>query len=386
MPATSVNNPSDPSSQAFEPLHLLFDRIDERFFAQVADLRLMPEWTPPAGPDGGHFLNPRDGGSMEFKQHRGYAPGDDVRRVDWAVYGRTKKLFTRVVEAEHTPELVIAIDRSASMEADKASGKFGRALELALLLAYVALNSDYQVQLAPFGPSPSDEAGQSIRLVHPSQIFGLAKSRLLTWRPEGQTNFEQLGNQSLRWRRAGASVVVLSDFLIDVDDEAISQERHNPLWFRPRAAQNATFAEARGGAQQRILASLSQLHQAFTPLKTPNVRAVLLSMTSAGETSLAAARSILDVETGFLRRVLFTRASEQAYQAAYRAHGIAMDELAKDLGLAHVHAVEPSGRSNKGGEPVEPLPDSSDRAVIERVILGLALGPHGIRSVNGGDG
>ena len=149
----------------------MFDRIDGRFFAQVADLRLMPEWTPPAGPDGGQFLNPRDGGSMEFKQHRGYAPGDDVRRVDWAVYGRTKKLFTRMVEAEHTPELVIAIDRSASMEADKAGGKFGRALELALLMAYVALNSDYQVQLVPFGPSPSEEVGQSIRLVHPSQIL-----------------------------------------------------------------------------------------------------------------------------------------------------------------------------------------------------------------------
>ena len=386
MAAPTVNNFNDPSQQVFEPLDVLFDRIDERFFAQVADLRLMPEWTPPAGQDGGHFFNPRDGGSMEFKQHRGYAPGDDVRRVDWAVYGRTQKLFTRVVEAEHTPELVIAIDRSASMEADRASGKFRRALELALLLAYVALNSDYQVLLVPFGPSQSDEAGQSIRLVHPNQIFGLAKSRLLTWRPEGQTNFEQLGDQSLRWRRAGASVVVLSDFLIDVDDEAISKGHHNPPWFRPRAAQNATFAEARGGAQQRILASLSQLHQAFTPLKTPNVRAVLLSMTAAGETSLAAARSILDVETGFLRRVLFTRASEQAYQAAHRAHGIAMDELAKDLGLAHVHAVEPSGRSNKGAEPVAPLPDSSDRAVIERVIFGLALGPHGIQSVNGGNG
>ena len=385
MSASTVNNLNDPSQQAFEPLDVMFDRIDERFFAQVADLRLMPEWTPPAGPDGGHFLNPRDGGSMEFKQHRGYAPGDDVRRVDWAVYGRTKKLFTRMVEAEHTPELVIAIDRSASMEADKADGKFGRALELALLMAYVALNSDYQVQLVPFGPSPSEEVGQSIRLVHPSQIFGLAKSRLLNWRPEGQTNFEQLGDQSLRWRRAGASVVVLSDFLIDVDDEAISHGPQNPSWFRPLAAQNATFAKARHGAQQRILASLSQLHQAFTPLKTPNVRAVLLSMTAAGETSLAAARSIFDVETGFLRRVLFTRASEQAYQAAHRAHSIAMDELAKDLGLAHVNAAELINRSNNGMEAAEPLLDQGDRELIERIILGLALGPHGIQSVNGGN-
>ena len=151
MAAPTVNNFNDSSQQVFEPLDVLFDRIDERFFAQVADLRLMPEWTPPAGQDGGHFFNPRDGGSMEFKQHRGYAPGDDVRRVDWAVYGRTQKLFTRVVEAEHTPELVIAVDCSASMEANRASGKFGRALELALLLAYVALKSDYRVQLVPLG-------------------------------------------------------------------------------------------------------------------------------------------------------------------------------------------------------------------------------------------
>ena len=260
MSASTDNNLNDPSQQAFEPLDAMFDRIDERFFAQVADLRLMPEWTPPAGPDGGQFLNPRDGGSMEFKQHRGYAPGDDVRRVDWAVYGRTKKLFTRMVEAEHTPELVIAIDQSASMLADKAGGKFGRALELALLMAYVALNSDYQVQLVPFGPSPSEEVGQSIRLVHSSQIFGLAKSRLLNWRPEGQTNFEHLGDQSLRWRRAGASVVVLSDFLIDVDDEAISWAS-KPTWFRP-LPRRMRLCQGRG-AQQRILASLSQLHQVY---------------------------------------------------------------------------------------------------------------------------
>ena len=108
-------------------------------------------------------------------------------------------------------------------------------------------------------------------------------------------------------------------------------------------------------------------------------------MTAAGETSLAAVRSIFDVETGFLRRVLFTRASEQAYQAAHRAHAIAMDELAKDLGLAHVQAVEPIDRSNARGKPAETLADRGDRELIERIILGLALGPHGIQSVNGGN-
>jgi len=379
--STNIRKASPPTSGGLEPL---FERLDERFFAQVSDLRLMPQWAPPRGADGGQFVNRRDGGSMEFKQHRGYGPGDDVRRVDWAVYGRTKKLFTRLVEAEHTPELIIAIDHSASMAAGGKDGKFGRALELALLLAYVALNSDYRVQLVPFGPSSDDrrDQSQSVNLIHPRQIFGYAKARLSSWGATGDTNFNRLGDQSLRWRRSGASVVVLSDFLIDVDDAAVPPNVGQPQWFRPNSEQEARFNEARTSAQNRILTSLSQLYQAFTPLRTPNVRAVLVSLTAAGEQSLLAARSIFDVETGFLQRVLFTRASEQAYQAAHRSHRIALSELAKDLGLAHVQARELN--SNGANEPGhENQAAKSNRAVIENIILGLALGGYWEQNTKG---
>ena len=140
--------------------------------------------------------------------------------------------------------------------------------------------------------------------------------------------------------------------------------------------EKGTFAKARGAAQQRILASLSQLHQAFTPLKTPNVRVVLLSLTGAGESGLSTARSIIDVETGFLRRALL-RASEQAYRAVRKAHGIALAELANDLGLAHVQAVESIEPSEERGTATGPWSNSSDRAVIENVIYGLASGPFG---------
>ena len=50
-----------------------------------------------------------------------------------------------------------------------------------------------------------------------------------------------------------------------------------------------------------------------------------------------------------------------------------------------MQAVEPIDRGNARGKPAETLADRGDRELIERIILGLALGPHGIQSVNGGN-
>ena len=50
--------------------------------------------------------------SSEFAEHRAYMPGDDVRRIDWRVYGRTDRLFVREYQAETNANLTIALDVS----------------------------------------------------------------------------------------------------------------------------------------------------------------------------------------------------------------------------------------------------------------------------------
>ena len=73
------------------------------------------------------------GAGGEFLEFRAYQPGDDVRRVDWNVYARSGKLFTRRFEAERASRTYALTDTSASME-DKRE-QVGSTLELLRTLA-----------------------------------------------------------------------------------------------------------------------------------------------------------------------------------------------------------------------------------------------------------
>ncbi len=55
------------------------------------------------------------GSSVEFETHRGFAPGDDPRRVDWRVFARTERLQVRLSRAEVAPAIDVVVDTSASM-------------------------------------------------------------------------------------------------------------------------------------------------------------------------------------------------------------------------------------------------------------------------------
>jgi len=55
------------------------------------------------------------GVSTDFAEHRPYAPGDDVRRIDWRLYARTDRLYVKAFEAETNANVVLALDVSRSM-------------------------------------------------------------------------------------------------------------------------------------------------------------------------------------------------------------------------------------------------------------------------------
>ena len=56
------------------------------------------------------------GVSTDFAEHRTYTPGDDIRRIDWRVYGRTDRLYIKTFEAETNADVIFALDNSASMD------------------------------------------------------------------------------------------------------------------------------------------------------------------------------------------------------------------------------------------------------------------------------
>ena len=63
----------------------------------------------------GSELGNRAGSSLEFHDYRAYQPGDDLRRIDWSVYGRSDELTVRLFREEIHPRLDLVLDGSRSM-------------------------------------------------------------------------------------------------------------------------------------------------------------------------------------------------------------------------------------------------------------------------------
>src|SRR5690606_3035311 len=63
----------------------------------------------------GQHRSPYQGFSVEFAQHRPYVAGDDIRHLDWKVYGRSDKLQLKQYQQETSLDLIVMVDCSGSM-------------------------------------------------------------------------------------------------------------------------------------------------------------------------------------------------------------------------------------------------------------------------------
>ena len=63
----------------------------------------------------GDHLGVGHGNSLDFVEHRDYAPGDDLRQLDWRALARTDRLVVRVHRAELSPSVELLVDTSGSM-------------------------------------------------------------------------------------------------------------------------------------------------------------------------------------------------------------------------------------------------------------------------------
>src|SRR6476646_4076550 len=63
----------------------------------------------------GLHKSPYLGFSVDFAEYRQYMPGDDIRRIDWKVYGRSDKLFIKLYEGETNTRVPLLLDVSGSM-------------------------------------------------------------------------------------------------------------------------------------------------------------------------------------------------------------------------------------------------------------------------------
>jgi uncharacterized protein (DUF58 family) len=188
--------------------------LDPELLQKLGDLELIAREVVEGLRVGSH-RSPLKGFSTEFAHHRQYVPGDAIRNIDWRVYGRTERYYTKLYEAETNLDCHLLIDASASM--NYASGKVSKleyAKYLSASLAYIVLKQRDSVGLSVFDSEvrgylpPRSTMGI---LLHIDRMLREAKSVPRT------TLSKQLHDVAIMMKRR-SFVVVISDFFADVDD------------------------------------------------------------------------------------------------------------------------------------------------------------------------
>src|SRR5437763_6289817 len=97
----------------------------------------------------GERKSKRRGSSVEFADHRNYAVGDDLRHIDWNVYGRLDKLFLKLFLEEEDLHFYTLLDTSLSMDfGDPTKLHYGK--QVAAALAFIGLVNHDRVVLDTF--------------------------------------------------------------------------------------------------------------------------------------------------------------------------------------------------------------------------------------------
>lgn len=162
----------------------------------------------------GLHRSPYHGFSVEFAEHREYVPGDDIKHLDWKVYGRSDRYYIKQYEEETNLTSTILVDGSESMRyryQDGSPTKLEYACFVAASLAYLILRQRDAASLVTF-----DEAIQTyIPPGSSASHRNLIIEALTSIKPAKRTSLGPvLHNMAERVRRKGL-VVIISDLLDD---------------------------------------------------------------------------------------------------------------------------------------------------------------------------
>lgn len=146
------------------------------------------------------------GSSVEFADYRNYAPGDDLRRVDWNLYARTDRLFLKIYEEEEDLQVHLLVDTSASMGFGSPS-KLAVARRLAAALGYVALNELDRLLLGSVGVGGVATSRPLRGSVSNPAMLGFLEGL----KAEGQVSLSRSLDEYARARRTAGLVFVITD-------------------------------------------------------------------------------------------------------------------------------------------------------------------------------
>lgn len=156
----------------------------------------------------GERLTRRKGVSVDFADYRHYVRGDDLRFIDWNIYGRLDRLFIKIFYEEQDLRCHILLDTSRSM-AFGDPNKMEFAKKIAAAVGYVGLTNQDKVGITCFEAKTGEKFEPSRGRHHVRRMMGF----LHGLEPSGETSLEAACSELSQRVRGPGIVILISDFL-----------------------------------------------------------------------------------------------------------------------------------------------------------------------------
>ena len=185
----------------------LTDLLDAKFMARLDSLDVLSRKIL-QGKLQGERRSKRRGQSVEFADHRAYVVGDDLRFVDWNIYGRLDQLFLKLFMEEQDLTVHILADTSVSMSVgDPSKDLFAK--RLAAALGYISLVNNNRLTVSLF----ADGVRAMLANVRGRSYLPQMAEMLLTTECDGFSDFEKACRDVAAGRFGSGVTIVVSDFL-----------------------------------------------------------------------------------------------------------------------------------------------------------------------------
>ncbi|MBY0308554.1 MAG: DUF58 domain-containing protein [Phycisphaerales bacterium] len=189
------------------------DLLDAQLVARLGQLDITARKVL-SGKLKGERRSKRRGESVEFADHRPYVVGDDLRHIDWNIFGRLDRLFLKLFLEEEDLSLHIVIDASGSGDAGEPS-KFLLMQKAAAALGYVGLANLHRVQITAMGGLNDAAEPQLMSVIRDlrgrRRLVDLVRF-LCQVEPGGPVNFTEVCRRINLTRRGKGVMVIMSDF------------------------------------------------------------------------------------------------------------------------------------------------------------------------------
>jgi uncharacterized protein (DUF58 family) len=164
----------------------------------------------------GRHRSPWKGFSRDFAEHRAYAPGDEIKNIDWKVYARADRFYVRQYQSENRLAIYLVLDASGSMgfHSSAQASKYDHACRLAMTLAYLAIAQGDAVGLLTFNNGP-------VSFLPPratqSQLE-IVDAALAKTEPQGLTDFASAFDEAAALVKKRSLIIFISDLLGDPEE------------------------------------------------------------------------------------------------------------------------------------------------------------------------